>query len=106
MNIEEEIKNALGKYKTVAVVGLSDDPSKPSYIVAKFLKSRGWRIVPVNPFIEQVLGEKSYKSLLDLPEDVQKTVEVVDIFRRSEDVLPIVDQALRGFFVVRQGQIQ
>jgi thioredoxin len=95
MNVEEEIKNALEKYKTVAVVGLSDDPSKPSYIVANFLKSRGWRIVPVNPFVEQVLGEKSYKSLLDLPEDVQKTVEVVDIFRPSKDVLPIVDQAIQ-----------
>ena len=95
MNVEEEIKNALEKYKTVAVVGLSDDPSKPSYLVAKFLKSRDWRIVPVNPFVEQVLGEKSYKSLLDLPEDVQKTVEVVDIFRPSKDVQPIVDQAIQ-----------
>jgi thioredoxin len=95
MNVEEEIKNALEKHKTVAVVGLSDNPSKPSYIVAKFLKSRGWRIVPVNPFVEQVLGEKSYKSLLDLPEDVQKTVEVVDIFRPSKDVQPIVDQAIQ-----------
>jgi predicted CoA-binding protein len=95
MSTEEEIKNALEKYRTVAVVGLSDDSSKASYMVAKFLKSRGWRIIPVNPFVDQVLGEKSYKSLLDLPEDIQKTVEVVDIFRPSKDVPPIVDQAIQ-----------
>jgi len=95
MSAEEEIKNALEKYRTVAVVGLSDDSSKASCMVAKFLKSRGWRIIPVNPFVDQVLGEKSYKSLLDLPEDVQKTVEVVDIFRPSKDVPPIVDQAIQ-----------
>ena len=95
MSTEEEIKNALEKYRTVAVVGLSDDSSKASYMVAKFLKSRGWRIIPVNPFVDQVLGEKSYKSLLDLPEDIQKTVEVVDIFRPSKDVSPIVDQAIQ-----------
>jgi thioredoxin len=95
MDVEEEIKNALEKYRTVAVVGLSDNSSKASYIVAKFLKSKGWRIIPVNPFVDEVLGEKSYKSLLDLPEDFQKTVEVVDIFRPSKDVPPIVDQAIQ-----------
>jgi predicted CoA-binding protein len=57
------------------------------------MKLQGYRIVPVNPFIEEVLGEKSYKSLLDMPTDVQKTIEIVDIFRRSEDVLPVVKQA-------------
>ena len=95
MSTEEEIKNALEKYRTVAVVGLSDDSSKASYMVAKFLKSGGWSIIPVNPFVDQVLGEKSYKSLLDLPEDVQKTLEVVDIFRPSKHVPPIVDQAIQ-----------
>jgi len=79
----------------VAIVGLSADTSKASHTVAKFLQSRGWRIIPVNPSLTEVLGEKSYKSLLDLPEDLQKKVEVVDIFRRSEDVPPIVDQAIR-----------
>jgi len=95
MDAEDEIKNILEKYRTVAVVGLSSDPSKYSYIVAQFLKSRGWRIIPVNPFADQVLGEKSYKSLLDLPESIEKAVEVVDIFRRPEDVPPIVDQAIQ-----------
>jgi len=95
MDVEEEIKDILEKYRTVAVVGLSSDPSKDSHVVAQFLKSRGWRIVPVNPFADEILGEKSYKSLLDLPEDVQKELEVVDIFRPSQDVPPIVEQAIQ-----------
>jgi len=95
MDVEEEIKNVLEKYRTVAVVGLSSDLSKDSYTVAKFLKSRGWRIIPVNPFVDEVLGEKCFKSLLDLPEDVQKEIEVADIFRRSQEVPPIVEQTIQ-----------
>jgi len=95
MNAEEEIKDILEKYRTIAVVGLARDPSKDSYMVAQFLKSRGWRIIPVNPFADEVLGEKCYKSLLDLPADIQKALEVVDIFRPSQDVPPIVDQAVQ-----------
>jgi len=95
MPIEQEIKAVLSKYKTVAVVGLSADPSKYSHVVAKLLQSKGWRIIPVNPNVTEVLGEKSYGSLLELPEDLRKRVEVVDIFRRSEDVPPIVDQVLQ-----------
>jgi len=95
MSSDEEIKKILTEYRTVAVVGLSADSSKYSHLVAKFLQSKGWRIVPVNPNVEQVLGEKSYKSLVELPESIQKEIEVVDIFRRSEDVPPIVDQAIQ-----------
>ena len=95
MSSNEEIEKVLSKYRAVAVVGLSADSSKYSHIVAKFLQSKGWRIIPVNPSVEEVLGEKSYKSLVDLPESVQKMVEVVDVFRRSEDVPPIVDQAIQ-----------
>ena len=95
MNPEEGIEKILTQYRTVAVVGLSADPSKYSHIVAKFLQSKIWRIIPVNPNAEEVLGEKSYKSLMDLPESLQKEVEVVNIFRRSEDVPPIVDQAIQ-----------
>ena len=95
MNHQEDIEKILTRYRTVAVVGLSADPSKYSHIVAKLLQSKGWRIIPVNPNAEEVLGEKSYKSLMDLPESLQKEVEVVNIFRRSEDVPPIVDQAIR-----------
>jgi len=92
---KDTVKGILENYRTVAIVGVSRDPSKDSYMVAQFLKSRGWRIIPVNPFADEVLGEKCYKSLIDLPEDLQKTIEVVDIFRPSQDVPPIVDQAIQ-----------
>jgi len=89
------IADILRNYKVVAVVGLSKDPSKYSFKVAQFLQSKGYRIIPVNPFVDEALGEKSYKSLLEMPEDLQKSVEIVDIFRRPEDVPPIVDQAIQ-----------
>ena len=95
MNSEDEIEKSLTRYRTVAVVGLSADPSKYSHVVATFLKSEGWRIIPVNPNVEEILCEKSFKSLVDLPESLQKEVEVVDVFRRSEDVPPIVDQTIQ-----------
>lgn len=88
------IKKILG-LKTIAVVGLSKDPSRPSHDVATYLKAHGYRIVPVNPTVDEVLGEKSYKSLTDLPDQLQREIEVVDIFRRAEDVPPIVDQAVQ-----------
>jgi len=81
--------------KTVAVVGLSKDPSRPSYDVAAYLKAHGYRIVPVNPTVDEVLGEKSYRSLLDLPDQLKREIEIVEIFRRAEDVSPIVDQAVQ-----------
>jgi thioredoxin len=95
LHSQDEIKNIFDKYRIVAVVGLSSDPSKDSHRVAQFLKSKGWRTIPVNPFANEILGEKCYKSLLDLPEDLQKAVEVVDIFRPSQDVPSIVDQAVQ-----------
>ena len=92
---QQEIKQILTKYKTVAVVGLSREPDKPSYEVAAYLKKHGFRIVPVNPFADEILGEKSYKSLLEGPAEVQETIEVVDIFRPSKDVPPIVEQVIK-----------
>lgn len=92
---QEIIKEILTKYRTVAVVGLSSDSSKPSYTVAEYLKNHGFHIVPVNPFVEKVLDEKSYKSLLEMPTEAQKTIEIVDIFRRAEDIPPIVEQAVQ-----------
>jgi len=86
----EEIKSILGKYKTIAVVGLSTDPAKDSHRVAKYLKTKGYRIIPINPFADVILGEKCYKSLLDVPE----TIEIVDIFRPAKDVPLIIDQAI------------
>lgn len=92
---EEIVKEVLAKYKTIAVVGLSRDPSKPSYNVPEYLKKHGFRVIPVNPFADEILGEKSYKSLLDMPAEIQKTVEIVQIFRPSDDVLSIVEQAVQ-----------
>jgi predicted CoA-binding protein len=92
---QNEIKEILTKYKTVAVVGLSREPDKDSYRVSAYLKEHGFRIIPVNPFADEVLGEKSYKSLLDIPTEIQRTIEVVDIFRPAKDVPPIVDQAIK-----------
>ena len=89
------VREILTRYKTVAVVGLSRDPSKDSYRVAEYLKRHGFHIVPINPFADEVLGEKSYKSLLDMPAEVQKTLEIVDIFRSSAEILPIVEQVIQ-----------
>jgi len=91
----EDVKEILTKYKTVAVVGLSRDPSKYSYVVADYLRKHGFTIIPVNPFTEEVMGLKSYKNLLEVPVEVQKTIEIVDIFRPSADVPPIVEQAVQ-----------
>lgn len=91
---EENVEEILTGYKVVAVVGASRDPSKDSNRVAKYLQSKGFHIVPVNPTAEEILNEKSYKSLLDIPGEIQKTIEIVDIFRPSADVPNIVEQAV------------
>lgn len=80
----------LRTYRTFAVVGLSDRPERPSHSVAAFLQSRGYRIVPVNPRLNEVLGERCYPSLISIP----FPIEVVDVFRRSEMVGPIVQDAI------------
>lgn len=91
----EGLRKILSQYRNVAVVGLSRDPSKDSYRVVKYLREQGFHIVPVNPTAEEILGEKSYKSLLDMPEKIQKTLEIVDIFRPSDEVLPIIEQVIQ-----------
>ena len=92
---KNKIREILTKYKTVAVVGLSRQAGKDSYKVSAYLKKFGFRIIPVNPFAEEVLGEKSYKSLLDIPPEIQKTIDIIDIFRPSKDVPLIVEQAIQ-----------
>ena len=92
---KDEIEDILTKYRTVAVIGMSRDPSKDSHTVPEYLKSQGYKIIPVNPTAKRILELKSYKSLLDIPPEIQKTIEIVDIFRPSEDVPPIVEQAVR-----------
>jgi predicted CoA-binding protein len=89
-----EIEEILTKRKTIAVVGLSRDSDKDSHRVSAYLKTHDFHIIPTNPFADEILGEKSYKSLLDIPDDVQKTIEVVDIFRPAEDVPSIVEQSI------------
>jgi len=87
----KEINAILKDSKTIAVVGLSPKENRPSNQVARYLQDVGYRIIPVNPGQEEILGETSYPSLLDIPEPV----DVVDIFRRSEEVLPVVEQAVK-----------
>jgi hypothetical protein len=77
--------------KTIAVVGLSDNPERPSYGVAKFLIEKGFKVIPVNPNIENFMGIKSYKSL----SEIKEKIDVVDIFRKSEFVEVIVDEAIQ-----------
>lgn len=87
---EQVIKDILANYKTIAVVGISEKPDRPSYHVAAYLQESGYKIIPVNPALENVLGLKAYPDLSSIPGNV----EVVDIFRRSETVGPIVDEAI------------
>ncbi len=87
---ERAIVEILKNHRVVAVVGLSSDPGRPSYQVAQYLQNHGYRIVPVNPGCQEVLGEKCYPSLKDIP----FLVEVVDIFRKVEAIPAIVDEAI------------
>ncbi|MEE9594217.1 MAG: CoA-binding protein [Candidatus Hydrothermarchaeales archaeon] len=80
--------------KNIAVVGCSRNETKDAHLIPKYLKNQGYRIIPINPFSEEILGEKCYPSLLELPEDLKRTVDIVNVFRPSKDVPPIVDQAV------------
>ena len=86
----DEIGEALKRARTIAVVGLSSSPLRPSYGVAAYLQTHGYRIIPVNPNIKGALGEKAYASLADVPEKI----DLVDVFRRPEFVPQVVDQAI------------
>jgi len=94
MATSREVEILLGS-RTIAVVGLSKDPSKESFSVSQYLKERGYRIIPVNPTASEILGERVYPSLLEIPTEEAGRVEVVDIFRPSEQVPPIVEQAIQ-----------
>ena len=87
----DPIRDLLLRAKTIAVVGLSSDPMRPSFGVSQFMQRKGYRIIPVNPQIESCLGERAYASLLEVPEKI----DIVNIFRRPEFVEEIVDQAIR-----------
>jgi uncharacterized protein len=89
--VTDPITDILKRAKTIAVVGLSDSPLRPSHGVAAYLQTQGYRIIPVNPQIQTSLGEKAYPSLLDVPEKI----DIVDIFRRPEFVEEVVDRAIQ-----------
>jgi predicted CoA-binding protein len=91
MNQTDPIYELLSHAKTIAVVGLSDSPMRASYGVSAYMQAQGYKIIPVNPQIEEALGEKSYPSLLDMPEKI----DLVDVFRRPEFVDEIVEQAIQ-----------
>jgi predicted CoA-binding protein len=86
----DPILEILEQFKTIAVVGLSSNPSRASYEVTEYMQSVGYKIIPVNPNETEVLGEKSYARLEDVPEKI----EIVDVFRRAEDVPPVVESAI------------
>lgn len=88
---EDPIADILRECKTIAVVGLSSNPVRPSHEVTEYMQRAGYRIIPVNPNEREVLGEKSYARL----EDVPKRVDVVNVFRRPEEVPPVVESAIR-----------
>jgi predicted CoA-binding protein len=85
------MKKLWQEIKTIAVVGLSDKPTRPSYMVAKYMQSAGFKIIPVNPQCQEILGEVCYPDLLSIPEQV----DMVDVFRKSEDCLPIAKDAVQ-----------
>jgi len=87
----DPIYELLSRVKIIAVVGLSDSPLRPSHGVSAYMQAQGYRIIPVNPQIEEALGQKSYRSLLDVPEKV----DLVDVFRRPEFADEIVEQAIQ-----------
>jgi predicted CoA-binding protein len=87
-----EIDEILKRVKTIAVVGLSPKEDRPSYRVASYLKEHGYKIIPVRPAVKEILGEHAYGDLSEIPADV--TVDMVDIFRRAEEIMPIVEAAI------------
>ncbi len=89
---DRELRALLGDAHTIAVVGLSSKPDRPSYGVAEYLQQHGYTIVPVNPRETEVLGEPAYPTLRDLPSDMQ--VDVVDVFRRAEDTPDVARDAV------------
>jgi predicted CoA-binding protein len=100
--MERRIEEILSGAKTVAVVGISDKPDRPSHLVAKYLQEKGYRVIPVNPLVTEVLGEKAYRSLSEIP----GPIDLVDVFRKPEDVPKIAEEAVRigvRYFWMQEG---
>lgn len=90
---DDELKEVLKSCKIIAIVGISPKEDRPSYRVAAYLQAKGYRIIPVRPDAETILGEKVYPTLKEIPEEID--IDVVDIFRKSEEVLPVVKEAIQ-----------
>src|SRR5512138_2797032 len=92
MDREADLKEILLSSKTIASVGLSSNPNKESYRIASYLKAQGYRVIPVNPTAPEIMGETSYQDLQSVPEKI----DIVQVFRKPEDVPPVVDDAIKA----------
>jgi predicted CoA-binding protein len=92
MTEQQTVAHILKNYRTVAVVGLSPKPHRDSFGVARYMQAHGWRIIPINPNASEILGEKAYPTLTDAAREHR--IELVDVFRNSADVPPVVDEAI------------
>ena len=92
---ENEIKEILKSTKTIAVIGLSPKPKRPSYRVSKAMQGFGYSIIPVRPAVDEVLGEKAYVDLESIPEVLQNKIDMVDVFRAPDKIMPIIDACIK-----------
>jgi hypothetical protein len=106
VNEPDRIRRALETAETVAVVGCSPDPSRASHAISRFLMGQGYRVIPVNPHHSRILGETSYPSVTDVPAGIR--LDIVDVFRRSDAVAPVADEAIARrvpFFFMQKGVV-
>ena len=106
MNDPGQIRTALEGALSIAVVGCSPNPARPSHAIARYLMEQGYRVVPVNPGHRTILGQTCYRSLTEIPREVQ--IDIVNVFRRSDQVAPIADAAIArgvGLFFMQQGVV-
>jgi predicted CoA-binding protein len=107
LNDGGQIRRALESARTVAVVGCSPNAARPSHVIARYLQGCGYRVIPVNPGHREILGERCYRALSEIPEDVR--LDIVDVFRRSSEVGRVADEAIArgvGFFFMQQGIVE
>ena len=91
----DEIKSILKETKTIAVIGLSPKPKRPSHSVSKAMQGFGYQIIPVRPAVDEVLGEKAYADLESIPESLQSKIDMVDVFRAPDKITPIIDACIK-----------
>jgi predicted CoA-binding protein len=106
VNEPERIREALEKAETVAVVGCSPNPARASHAIARYLIEQGYRVIPVNPGHREILGQPCFPALAQIPPELR--VDIVDVFRRSELVRPVAEEAVArgvGFFFMQQGVV-